>query len=247
MSLCRHNFGMPRSLLLLPVAHKGGGFGWKGLRVREAEQSGIKMGLGVFATRELQQGTLIPVLGRVVEQAGTHVFCINGDQVDGHPAVAPYQKVGNRGLSIAMMVNESNQPNCVFLDSGYLQLYQNVEPGSQLFVFRRVIDVEKVAIRAKTRKLLKPTRDYWQAQLEAVETPKKPRPCLQRQLLNQGLLPSMVEYTKKGGSGEQRQAFFQYLLTNLPQCGNDEGQQILLIIQATSLFNSKKRKAVEQH
>jgi hypothetical protein len=101
--------------------------------------------MGVFATRDLPKGTEFPILGDVTgECSRTHSWekydrsrpkdhqttCI-----DGHPSNDPHKGVANYGLSISMMLNEANNPNCTFRQSNYVQLVRNVKKGQELTVF----------------------------------------------------------------------------------------------------------------
>ena len=55
--------------------------------------------------------------------------------IDGDPTQHPYKDVGYFGLSIDMMLNEANNPNCAFRESNYVQLVRKVKKGQELTVY----------------------------------------------------------------------------------------------------------------
>ena len=118
----------------------GEGYVWPELELKQTKRKGK----GVFATRDLQAGTEIPIVGDTTECSRTHSWETfdrarpenhKTECIDGHPSNDPYKGVANYGLSISMMLNEANNPNCTFRQSNYIQLVRNVKKGQELTVY----------------------------------------------------------------------------------------------------------------
>lgn len=124
--------------MILQPTKEHGGYTWDGLEVKQSKEKGA--GDGVFATRNLKVGTMIPILGKSIDVSRIHEYTHGWTYrtkkaVDGHPSLNPYKKVGNKGLSIAMMVNESTKRkfNCKFkLD--HIVVALPIKKGSELTV-----------------------------------------------------------------------------------------------------------------
>ena len=103
---------------MLQPKRDGEGYVWTGLVLKQSKQN--EAGKGVFATRALRVGTMIPMLGKAVPEADglTHGWEYYGSKgaIDGHPRYLPYKGVGSHGLSLSMMLNEpvTDKPNCKF-------------------------------------------------------------------------------------------------------------------------------------
>lgn len=120
--------------------HKGF-YSWPDLYV---DESSIKnAGKGVFASNKVRAGTIIPILGKMYMGCPTddmshswqfNKFSKQVVHIDGNPKLNAYKNIGNYGLSIAMMVNESEKPNCVFL-SDALVVAEDIEPGVELTTY----------------------------------------------------------------------------------------------------------------
>ena len=118
----------------------GEGYVWPELELKQTKRKGK----GVFATRDLQAGTEIPIVGDTTECSRTHSWETYDRSrpekhtpqcIDGHPTNDPYKGVANFGLSISMMLNEANNPNCTFRQSNYIQLVRNVKKGQELTAY----------------------------------------------------------------------------------------------------------------
>ena len=118
----------------------GEGYVWPELELKQTKRKGK----GVFATRDLPAGTEIPIVGDTTECSRTHSWETfdrarpenhKTECIDGHPSNDPYKGVANYGLSISMMLNEANNPNCTFRQSNYIQLVRNVKKGQELTVY----------------------------------------------------------------------------------------------------------------
>lgn len=125
---------------ILQPTKEQGGFYWKDLEVRPSEIQGA--GMGVFATKDLRIGASIPIVGRKrYGQPGemdSHSWLYTGSLknawVDGSPHLFPHRHVGCRGLSIAMMINESSEPNCVFR-MNYVMVGKPIAAGEELYLY----------------------------------------------------------------------------------------------------------------
>lgn len=130
---------MYKGYILLPKKESSG-FVWPQLTVERSTIEGA--GMGVFATEDLPTGAMIPIIGH--KQAGepdsklTHAWqytgATTGSWVDGDPRRMPYNNIGNGGLSISMMINESPEPNCVFR-SNFVIVSRDLEKGEELFLY----------------------------------------------------------------------------------------------------------------
>jgi hypothetical protein len=127
-------------MILQPKEKGDRGYTWPALAVRQSQQN-VGGGLGVFATRKLKPGIMIPILGHRVAQADglTHGWVYYGSikgAVDGHPSINPYKGVGSFGLSIAMMVNEPTRakPNCIF-KMDHIVIAEPIRKGEELTVY----------------------------------------------------------------------------------------------------------------
>lgn len=119
----------------------GEGFVWNELELKKTG----KKGMGVFAKRDLPKGTEFPILGDTGGDCSRTHSWEHYDRsrpedhkpmcIDGHPGNDPHKGVANYGLSIAMMLNEANNPNCIFRQSNYIQLVRDVKKGQELTVF----------------------------------------------------------------------------------------------------------------
>lgn len=113
------------------------GFFWDELYIQPSTEKGA--GFGVFAKKKLPIGTMIPILGKRVESVEglTHgwEYYRSTEFVDGNPSLNPFDGIGNYGLSIAMMVNEttSKKFNCHFkLD--HVVAVRDINKDEELFV-----------------------------------------------------------------------------------------------------------------
>jgi len=88
---------------------------WDALTVGTSKEKAA--GFGVFATKTLAAGTMIPIVGKRLSRSRidqmeklsqlTHAWVDTDLQpVDGHPRYNPHLGVGSFGLAIAMLVNE---------------------------------------------------------------------------------------------------------------------------------------------
>ena len=116
------------------------GFSWSGLEIRQSRERGT--GLGVFATRDLRVGLMIPIVGKMVnvDATGSHQWNYYRRKgiikaIDGHPSHAPYLKVGSRGLSIAVMVNETTSKRFkTRFKLNHLVVALPIKKGQELYV-----------------------------------------------------------------------------------------------------------------
>ena len=135
---------MPRAFLLQPTKVGECEYIWDGLETK----STVTAGLGVFATKPLLAGAMIPIIGKKMSESEVekrkqkhelvHAWIKNTltGPVNGDPSISPYKNVGNYGLSIAMMLNEPSRkkPNCIFkLD--HVVVAQRVKAGEELTIF----------------------------------------------------------------------------------------------------------------
>ena len=115
------------------------GYVWEDLELKQSQEKGA--GCGVFATRKLKVGEMIPIVGAKVDanHNGTHDWTYYGralkGTVTGDPSINPYKGIGNYGLSIAMMLNETTtkKPNCKFT-LNHVVVALPVKKGQELFV-----------------------------------------------------------------------------------------------------------------
>jgi hypothetical protein len=176
----------PKLVLLLPFPHEKRGsvaWLWPELEVRSESSFGPALGRGVFATRDLRPGLCIPVLGHEISEnerqqlvrknKALYVFDSSTvGLIDGDPRIHPdkINRVGNYGLSIALMVNEPpprNKANCAF-GANTLQVRRRVAKGEELLVhygdsYERPYKVGQRCLHTKepadTRKLVKMLQD----------------------------------------------------------------------------------------
>jgi hypothetical protein len=124
--------------ILLPVKVGYCKYTWKELEVKESKEKNA--GQGVFAKESLRVGTMIPIIGKQVssEVRGTHTWVRHGKKkaIDGNPEIKPYDGIGNFGLSIAMMINESTKkkPNCKFRYD-YVVVCSPIKKGQELILY----------------------------------------------------------------------------------------------------------------
>jgi hypothetical protein len=132
-----------RARIVQPLSGSAG-FAWPCIEVRMSTIE--KGGAGVFATQNLKPGLMFPLIGRSIpedtfaqmQQNGTctHCWVTTRGPVDGHPSINPFHNVGNRGLSIAMMINEPTRtkPNCIFkLD--HVITARRIRKGEELTIY----------------------------------------------------------------------------------------------------------------
>jgi hypothetical protein len=135
----RKRMGKTEAFILEPTKEGQRKYVWEGLEVRKT-----KHGNGVFASKNLKKGLMIPILGlplykQPVKPADTHHWeyqnnSLKGVHIDGRPKAKPfhsYQGVGSFGLAVAMMLDESTRPNC-FFKFNYLVVGRTVKAGGQL-------------------------------------------------------------------------------------------------------------------
>ena len=90
---------------------------WTELEVKISTETGG--GKGVFATQDLEVGTMIPIVGQLHQGTQptddenlTHCweyrFKKPTQYINGHPDINPYKGVGSYGLAIVMMLNEKH-------------------------------------------------------------------------------------------------------------------------------------------
>jgi len=128
---------------LLKPYFDNAGFVWEDLYIGQVKNKsqGKSLGYGVFAKNKLRPGTTIPVIGvsnkfhKLDQSKQTHSIMFNGVTYDGHPSIKPYNRVGLKGLAIALMLNESNNPNCYFTENNFLVLIRPVRPDQQLTTY----------------------------------------------------------------------------------------------------------------
>ena len=119
----------------LPAGGKGG-YVWPGITVKQSPGKGY----GVYATRSLKVGTLIPILGKrvAIDKQGTHgwqYYGKSGGAISGNPSIHPFKHVGCFGLAVAMMLNEDTEGplNCKFkLD--HICVARPIKKGEELTV-----------------------------------------------------------------------------------------------------------------
>ena len=101
------------------------------------------MGLGLFATRDLPPGRMIPIIGpnHITGEKENHIFTYRCSPewgtIDGRPDLSTKHKVGANGLAIAMLVNEPDKiqnANCVF-KMDHLVTCIPIKTGTQLLVY----------------------------------------------------------------------------------------------------------------
>ena len=127
---------MTKATILQPTK-EGGGYVWGALEIKTSKEKGA--GDGVFAKVPLRVGTMIPILGKRVslDHDTTHGWkYYSKEAVDGHPSIDPYKGVGNFGLSIAMMINESAKRkfNCKF-KKDHIVVASHIKAGGELLVY----------------------------------------------------------------------------------------------------------------
>jgi hypothetical protein len=129
-----------KGTILQPHKARSCKYTWPGLEVKKSKEKNA--GDGVFATKALPVGTMIPIIGQFHEgetpSALTHswqYYGKNSGYVDGHPDHNPFKKVGNYGLSIAMMLNESTSKThtCKF-KMDHVVVAKNLKAGDELIV-----------------------------------------------------------------------------------------------------------------
>lgn len=134
------------AVLLAPRLERPCGWVWPGLEVKESGVGGG--GGGLFATVDLQPGTMIPLLGKRLSKTQlalqrakgslTHGWIYHGGEsgIDGRPEINPYKGVGSFGLAVGMMPNEhtTKKHNCVF-KMDHLVTGRKIKAGEELFVY----------------------------------------------------------------------------------------------------------------
>jgi hypothetical protein len=131
----------PQATILQPHKVRPCKYAWDGLEVKPSKEKGA--GMGVFATKVLPVGTMIPIVGQhhpgATPSALTHSWEYYGKArgyVDGNPSIKPFKKVGSYGLAIAMMLNESTTKilTCKFhLD--HVVVATRLKAGDELTVY----------------------------------------------------------------------------------------------------------------
>jgi hypothetical protein len=129
------------AIILQPRLTRPCKYVWDGLEVKQSKEKGA--GLGVFATKALPVGTMIPIIGQhhpgAAPSALTHAWEYYGKArgyIDGNPSIKPFKKVGNYGLSIAMMINESTTKimTCKF-KKDHVVVATRLKAGEELTVY----------------------------------------------------------------------------------------------------------------
>jgi hypothetical protein len=123
----RNNRRQRAATILLP-RRDGSGWTWDELEIKKSTEKNA--GNGLFAKTALEAGTVIPHIGKPTTKRGTHIFAGK----DGNPNLNPYNGIGNNGLSIAMMVNESQRkkPRVKFT-RGHMVTTRKIKAGEELF------------------------------------------------------------------------------------------------------------------
>lgn len=145
--------GKQLAYILLPTLHKGQqiSYSWDGLEVKKSKIKNA--GNGVFATKPLAAGTMIPILGITYTQdtepdSDTHVWeyqtrneklkgrFVTGNTEDEREKMYVRRGAANFGLSIAMIANEgsSTQQNCIF-KYDFLMTARSIKKGEELRVY----------------------------------------------------------------------------------------------------------------
>lgn len=148
------NFTNPNKYILKVATFAKQGNGWQ-CNELETRQSGQKnAGFGVFAKQDISAGFCIPIIGHYVspiqnEAGSAYTWSLQGGNrknvlkriLDGDPNWKPFHKVGTRGLSIAMMVNELSSTkqkaadyNCHFYRQN-IWVTSAVPKNTELFVY----------------------------------------------------------------------------------------------------------------
>lgn len=133
---------MVKPKILLPQNDGKINYKWSGLEVKQSHGRG-----GVFATKNIPRGTLIPILGSITKKppsaadnTDTHNWQylnqpgIKGITIDGRPHINGHRGIGSFALGIAMMLNESDRPNCIF-KYNYAVVVRDVKAGEELTVY----------------------------------------------------------------------------------------------------------------
>ena len=123
--------------ILLPRKINNCRYVWDELEVRKSLEKGA--GYGVFSTKNLPVGTMIPIIGTHArkKETGTHLYARrDGVKINGDPNIKPYKKVGTFGLSISMMLNESVKKkfNCKFRFD-YIVVVAPIKKGAELLLY----------------------------------------------------------------------------------------------------------------
>lgn len=139
--------------VLLPTLEEGRqiSYSWDGLEVRKSKIKNA--GNGVFATKPLAAGTMIPILGITYSQdteseSNTHVWkyqtkherlkgrFVTGNTEDEREKMYVRRGAANFGLSIAMIANEGSttQQNCIF-KYDFLMTARPIKKGEELRVY----------------------------------------------------------------------------------------------------------------
>ena len=124
-------------MITIPLRTKGGYFTWPNLKIKQSREENA--GKGVFATRALPVGTMIPIIGKTVQEADDYCWSRyrhNKNILSGNPIYNSYKGVGCFGLAIALMANESmyKKVNCKFRFD-YLVVVDHIKAGEELTVF----------------------------------------------------------------------------------------------------------------
>ena len=133
---------MPNEILL-PL-FDGERFEWPDFEIRRSTQCSQ---MGVFATRDLRVGTLIPIWGlrRHSWEESRHrtshgwertVYGKKEDRLDGHPSIYPHKGIGCFGLAIAMMINEPSRgySNVIFRANSVV-VQRPIKAGQELLIW----------------------------------------------------------------------------------------------------------------
>ena len=127
--------------ILQPTRTPDGNFKWQSIAIAPWKTGQYKL---IVTAEELKPGTLIPILGALNRKNGvnghrTHAYRnshLSNLTVDGNPNIEPYQGVGSRGLSIAMMANEPNRTSdaTATFTHDYLRITRKLVKGDEITV-----------------------------------------------------------------------------------------------------------------
>ena len=109
---------------------------WPGLQLKQSDEK--HGGIGVFATKLLLVGTMIPILGLSTDSKKKNSHQWNYYNLPGpiQAVVGTTDSKRSLGLDIAMFVNEScSRPfNCAF-ENNFLVVIEEIFPGEELYVY----------------------------------------------------------------------------------------------------------------
>jgi hypothetical protein len=121
-------------------------FEYPGIVVKPSLQKNGDSGDGVFATRTLELYEAIPIMGAGIGDSecvslqadglDTHLLATAAGVIDGHPRRSPFQRIGNRGASVAFKINAptSTKANIVRLGMWAVVAVKKIAAGEELLM-----------------------------------------------------------------------------------------------------------------